>query len=179
MTDKKISFYKGFAISTSEGQQKGIFFRRPILAISVGVYDGNPCGVTIESFIRSVKKNKFNSFIQRSILKNGNVIDHLNEWMEDMSFAGVKINIFCSPIYFKRDFRKLSAVYVGEEDTLIDKIDSFGYESEFNNCSGKCDTEHTIIHFKSGKSIKEKRNGEYHFTYRHIIKDMIDEQYVK
>ena len=94
-----------------------------------------------------------------------------------MDWAGFTANVLCSPVYFEKEYRKLRAISGGKNN--IQDIKSYGFESPFNMCAGACDIEFTIIKLKNGKVLRLKRTGTYHFTYRHIIKDIIDTEHLK
>ena len=80
----------------------------------------------------------------------------------------------CCPIYFKREYRKLKALSVNEDN--IQSIVSYGYEGEYNDCAGNCVVEKTIIILKNGKRIKKKIRGSYKYTYERMVKEIIDEE---
>lgn len=106
------------------------------------------------------------------LIGNGKIVKNIKDWSENMNWGGFNGNILCFPIYFKKQYRKLNAVSCNGDN--IQEIVSYGYESEFNTCSGDCVMEKTVVYMKNGKKIKIKRKEQYHFTYEHIIKDAID-----
>ena len=77
-----------------------------------------------------------------------------------------------SPIYFTREYRKLIAKSTRESDT-IQKVYSYGYEGPYNFCRGACYIERTCIVLRDGSKIQMKKTDFYHYTYIHIVKDML------
>ena len=167
--ETQVTIYKGYVISTEEGVEKGIFFRSPIQKVDFDAYYGTT------KFSASKFANKIKNPIRKLyeiLIGNGNSVKFINDWLNDIDFGGFKGNILTFPVYFKRKYRKLIAQTSNDE--VIEKIESYGYESEYNICSGACFVERTKIHFKSGKVTHIKRTGYYKYTYTHIAKDIID-----
>ena len=77
------------------------------------------------------------------LIGNKNIIKNINSWSDDSDWCGFEGNILCFPIYFKRDYRKLTAISTNNDN--IKEINSYGYESEFNMCGGDCAKEITLI----------------------------------
>lgn len=161
--------YKNYVISTEEGTEKGIFFRCPLQNVSFDGYVEDPL-FSMWKYLEAIK-NPVRRFYE-ILIGNGEIVKNLAEWVEDYDFAGFSANIICFPIYFKRGYRKLHAISC--DDDNIKEITSYGYESEFETCSGYCAMEKTIIRLKNGKKIKIKRGEQYHFTYEYIVKEILD-----
>lgn len=166
----RIDQYNDYVIITDESEERGIFFRNPLQKIFFDAYG-------IEGYQSSAWK--YQNTIKNPIRKwyeiligNGDIIKNISSWLDDGNFAGFDGRIICSPIYFKRNYRKLTAISCNA-DNNITTIESYGYESEFNYCSGDCYVERTVFRLKNGQSVKLERRGQYHYTYAHIIKDII------
>lgn len=87
-------------------------------------------------------------------------------------------NVLCSPIYFKRHFRKLSAVST-DKDSKIQYIWSYGYGNYNYHHFRECDKEITHIGLNGGTCIEMKRSEKYHYTHEDIIKKIIDTQEIE
>ena len=161
--------YKGFVISTEEGEEKGIFFRNPLQKADFDAYYDRPI-FSAWKYLNDIK-NPIRRLYE-ILIGNGNIVKNIKSWSEDMNWGGFNGNILCFPIYFKREYRKLTAHCCASGN--IAKIESYGYESEFNSCGGDCHIEKTVIHLSNGKSIRIKRKEQYHFTYEYIVKEIID-----
>ena len=172
--ETKIKNYKQYVIETEEGIERGIFFRKPIQRIDFMDYYDTPF-MSASEYLTKLK-NPVRRIYERMI-GNGNLVKNLAEWMESCDFAGCAGNILCSPIYFKRDYRKLKA-YSQDCNTNIQELCSYGYESEFNLCGGACDREITHIKLRSGKKIKIKGKDKYNYTYSFMIEELIDKENV-
>lgn len=161
--------YKGYVINVEEGTEKGIFFRNPLQNVFFDAYYDESI-LSAWDYLNDIK-NPIRRLYE-ILIGNGNIVKNIKSWSDDMSWGGFTGHILCTPIYFSRKYRKLSAYscYSGN----IAKIHSYGYESEFNCCSGNCHMEKTVIHLSNGESIRIKRNEQYHFTYMHIVKEIID-----
>lgn len=172
--ENRVVNYKGYVISTEEGKEKGLFFRNPLQKVSFDAYYDDPI-LSAWKYIKDIE-NPIRRLYE-ILIGNGNIVRNIKEWSENCDWGGFNANIICFPIYFKREYRKLVA-HSCESDN-IQKIVSYGYESEFNMCAGECDMEKTVIHLKNGKNIRIKRKEQYHFTYEHIIKKIIDTGIIK
>lgn len=161
--------YKGYVISTEEGTEKGLFFRKPLQKVSFDAYYDEP-KMSAWKYLHDIK-NPFRRFFE-ILIGNGNIIKNIKEWSNDADWGGFTGNILCCPIYYEREYRRLNAVSSG--DYNIQEINSYGYEGEFEICAGHCDMEKTVIKMKNGKKIKIKRGESYHFTYEHLVKNIID-----
>ena len=169
--------YKNYTISTEEGCKRGIFFRNPLQKVDFIVMYGNEANDRVSAYKYS---NDIKNPIRRLyeiLIGNGNIVKNIYKWSESIDFAGFSANILCFPIYLKREYRKLTAHSCGDDN--IKTIESYGYEKEFNICSGACHIEKTRIHLKNRKKIKIKRKKYYHFTYEHIIKEIINTGIIK
>lgn len=161
--------YKGYVITTEEGEEKGIFFRNPLQKAFFDAYYDDPV-LSAWKYLNDIK-NPIKRLYE-ILIGNGNIVKNIKSWSEDIDWGGFSAHILCFPIYFKREYRKLIA-HCCDSDNII-KIESYGYESEFNICSGDCHVEKTVIHLNNGKSIRIKRKEQYYFTYSHIVKEIID-----
>lgn len=161
--------YKGYVISTEEGIEIGLFLRNPLQKVDFDAYYDDS-KMSAWKYLNDLK-NPFRRIFE-FLIGNGNIVKNINDWSNDVDWGGFIGNILCCPVYFKREFRKLNAISSGDDN--IQEIHSYGYESEFNFCSGHCDIEKTVIKLKNGKKIKIKRNKQYHFTYEHLVKEIID-----
>lgn len=167
--ENQVVNYKGYVISTENGMEKGLFFRNPLQKVYFDAYY-NESVLSAWKYLNDIK-NPIRRLYE-ILIGNGNIVKNIKKWSERCDWGGFNGNILCSPIYFHREYRKLVAHSC--EDDNIQKIISYGYESEFNMCSGGCDVEKTIIHLKNRKNIRIKRKNQYHFTYAHIVKEIID-----
>ena len=172
--EKSVDVYKGYIITTEKGEEKGIFFRSPIQKVFFDAYYDR-AKLSFWDFVVAVK-NPIRKFYE-ILLGNWKNIKNIEEYSQDPNLAGVELNILCSPIYFKREYRKLSATSCGNHN--IKEIKSYGYESPYNNCSGTCDIERTTLYLSNSvskrKKVKIKRTDAYEFTYAHIVKKIIDQ----
>lgn len=163
--------YGNYVIQTQEGVEHGIFFRSPIQEVFFDPYDLNDNNKYTKNYLRNIK-NPIRRFYE-ILIGNKDVVNNIETWCGQIGFMGCQIKIFCAPIYFKREYRKLTALSTSASDN-ISSIISYGYESEYNWCSGDCAIEKTIIKLKTGRKLWIKRTERYHYTYRHIIEDIID-----
>ena len=171
--DHKINVvnYNNYVITTTEGTEKGLFFRNPIQKVTFDAYFDR------SNFSAWAYLNKIKNPIRRFyeiLIGNRQIIKNIDEWSKDYDWAGFTANILCFPIYFKREYRTLSASST-DTNTNIQSIKSYGYESEFNFCAGDCALEKTIIKLKTRKKLKFKKNEQYHFTYRQVIERILDD----
>lgn len=167
--ENEVINYKGYVISTEEDTKRGIFFRNPLQKVDFVAFDGDGRFSPYE--YKVAIKNPLRR-IYEILLGNGNVVKNIEQWYKSCDFAGFTANILCSPIHFKRKYRKLKAVCIGDDN--IQKINVYGYEGEYNICGGCCDKEKTSLKFKTGKTMKLKRTGTYHFIYPFVIENIID-----
>ena len=168
--------YKNYTIDTEEGEQKGIFFRNPLQKIYYEAYCNVPDPkMSAWVYLEAIAKNPIRRFYER-IIGNGQVIKNIREWAEHDNWAGFKAYRLFSPIYFTRQYRKLTAQ--SDVDNFILAVESYGYEPPFNITSGTCHIEKAVIRLRDGKRVKITRKGNYHFTYAHVVTEMIDTQIV-
>ena len=163
--------HKNYVIQTTEGTERGIFFRSPLQKVFFDPYNLDDNNKYTKNYLRKIK-NPIRRFYE-ILIGNKDVVNNIDTWLSQIGFGGCQITVFCAPIYFNREYRKLTAVSTSTTDN-ISSIISYGYESEFNWCSGDCVIEKTTIKLKTGRKLRIKRNEQYHYTYRHIIKDIID-----
>lgn len=169
--ENNITNYKDYVITTSDNMIKGIFFRNPIQPIEMDTWADEEF-YSAWAYLNKLKGNKFRRFWEK-FLGNKMVVDNIEKWSENMDWGGCKVNILAKPIYFHRQQRKLTAICTNP-NCNIQKIESYGYESEWNVCGGACVVEKTIITLKTGEKIHIKRNDYYHFTYEHVIREIIE-----
>jgi hypothetical protein len=165
-----ISYYKGYVIITDEKTEKGIFFRSPIQKAAFDDYGNHHRNVW--KYANSIK-NPLRRFYE-ILIGNGKIVKNINKWVDELDFGGFRGNILCSPIYFKRECRKLTAISCGNHD--IREIKSYGYESEFNNCDGACHMERTTIRMKHGRTVRCRGKEHFRYTYKHIVEEIIDSE---
>lgn len=168
--ETNIISYKGYTIYTEEGTEKGIFFRWPIQKVNFDAYYGH-AKFSAGKFAHNIK-NPIRK-IYEIMIGNGKAVKNIEKWLCELDFGGFSGNIVCSPIYFKREYRKLSAIS-NNGNTNFKSIESYGYESTFNECAGACALEKTIFKITNGKTIRSKRKTSYYYTYAHVIEDVID-----
>jgi hypothetical protein len=150
MIETNVKNYKDFVISTEKGTEKGIFFRSPIQKVYFDAYYDEDTFSAWEYKTRI--KNPLVKFIE--ILKgNKHIVHNINQWADEDNWAGFDANILRSPIYFWREYRKLTAESASP-DTNIKSINSYGFESQYNTCGGSCKIEKTIFTEKR----KENKN---------------------
>lgn len=165
-----ITNYKGYIITTEEGEEKGIFFRNPLQKV---LFD--TCGYG--NFSAYEYSNRIKNPIRRFyeiLIGNRKTLKELQKFLNRVDCAGFFGNKLCSPIYFQRKYRKLTAVYADDGNPSITEIRSYGYESEFNYCDGACHLERTKVSLKNGKVMRLKAREYFHFTFKHIVEEVID-----
>ena len=162
--------YKNYIIHSEDGNQKGIFFRSPLQKVYFDTYN---CGDYRFSAYRYSRNLTFIRIIYEYLIGNGYIVKNIFKWIDEIEFGGFYGNILCSPIYFNRNYRKLTAHSSSDSDN-IQSIKAYGYESQFNECAGKCTVERTKIRLKNGKTVRIKIRDEYHNTYSHIIEGIIN-----
>lgn len=167
--ENRITNHKEYVITTEEGTEKGLFFRSPLQKVTFDGYYDNP-KFSAWKYLKDIQ-NPIRRMYE-ILIGNGNIVKHIKEWSEDIDWCGFNGNILCLPIYFKRKYRKLRAISNG--DNNIQEIISYGFESPFEICAGACAIENTTVLLKNGKRIKMRRKKYYHFTYSHIVKEVID-----
>lgn len=174
--EHNVTNYKDYVITTSDNMVKGIFFRSPIQPIDKDTYAEDEFH-SAWVYLNKLKENRFRRFWEK-LLGNKKVVNNIEKWSESMDWGGCRVNILASPIYFYRQQRKLEAICTNP-DCNIQKIESYGYESQWNYCGGACVVEKTVITLKNGKKMHITRNDYYHFTYEHIIEKIIEKGVIK
>lgn len=163
--------YKDYVITTKEGVEKGLFFRSPIQKRTIMTYFD--MSEMDQKYIEKIRNpGTIRRFFER-LLGNGEVLKNLDNYLNDIDCAGFDIKYICSPIYFKRESRHLTAVCTNPKKN-IQKIVSHGYEDQYNICGGDCHVEKTIITTKTRSKIRIKKKEQYEYTYAHIVKRTID-----
>lgn len=165
----RIYNFKEFVITTIEGTERGLFFRSPLQNIDFDAYH-DEARFSAWKYISDIK-NPIRKLYE-ILIGNKEIVKNVDKWSEDCNFAGFRGNILCSPIYFKRQYRKLKAISSSNE-TNIKKVISYGYESEFNTCSGDCVIEKTVVVLRNGEKIKMRERGKYFYTYSYCIEKLI------
>lgn len=168
--------YKSYVIHTENGTEHGVFFRGPIQKVSYDAY--YDARKTQNAWDYSAKlKNPIRKILE-ILLGNKHIVDNIAKWEEEMDWAGFTANKLCVPVYFKRDYRTLTA-HAQDPSLNIQTVKSHGYESQYELCSGGCVVEKTIIKTKAGKSIRVKIHEKYQYTYEHLFREMADSQQVQ
>lgn len=166
-----VTSHKNYIIKTEEGIEKGIFFRSPIQKAFIDFYYNHEYNEKYTKDYFDKIKNPIRR-IYEILIGNKDIIKNIDKMINNIDIMGCDVNVLCSPIYFKREYRKLVAEPVDYDGIM--SITSYGYESEFTYCAGDCVVEKTKIKLKNGKTLKIKTRDQYHYTYAHIIKDIID-----
>lgn len=170
--ETRVVNYKNYTIATEEGNQRGIFFRNPLQKVDFIVIYGNEADDKVSAYKYMYDIKNPIRRLYEILIGNGNIVKNIAKWADHDNFGGFSANILQFPVYFNREYRKLTAYSCGDDN--IQKIESYGYEKEYNICSGACDVERTRFYLKNGKTIKIKKNEYYRFTYEHIVKEVID-----
>ena len=172
--ETSVTNYRDYVITTKSGVERGIFFRSPIQSVG---YDGYSWQSKFSpwNYMEAIK-NPIRRLYE-ILIGNGNIVKNIKNWAREPNFGGFRGNIICFPIYFKRDYRSLLAESTGTGN--IKKIKSYGYESEYCTCGGECKVEKTKVWLKNGKVIHLRENELFHYTYLHIVKDIIDSGEIK
>lgn len=160
-----------YTIKTTEGVQRGLYFRSPIQKVEFST------DYEISTFSAYEYVDRIKSPIQRAfqiLIGNRRIVSNVNKWEkdDDGSWAGFFANIVCCPVYFKRNYRKLNA-YSNSSADNIQSIVSYGYEGQWENCAGACKIENTKILLKTGKVLKERCSEYFQYTYAHKVEEMI------
>lgn len=169
--ETNVKMYKDYVIVTKKGKEKGLFFRSPIQKVSFDAYYGEAGELSAYTYADKIEKSSIRRFFE-TLIGNGRIVKNLNEWIKDYDFGGFDANKLCFPIYFSRQFRSLEAVSQNPE-TLIKKIVSYGYESEWEFVAGGCKKETTTITMKNGQKVSSKTTERFDKTYEHIIEKIL------
>ena len=96
--------------------------------------------------------------------------------VDRIDWAGFEANKLCFPIYFSRNCRSLKCILNDPEglENNISGVSSYGFEDQWETVNGGCKVEITKIKLKSGKTIRRKKFDSYHYTFAHVIKNLID-----
>ena len=140
----------------------GIFFRWPMRKVQKDEYEE-----TTYSWLRWAKF----TFFPR--LYNWKEYYNVEDWREDIDFAGFTILEFCSPLYFKRFIRK--AFHKIIDHSCIDSIEVKGEICPKFITSGKCIWEKTKFKYLDCSSKIFFRYGAFHFYYKHVVEEEIKE----
>lgn len=157
---------KNYYLSSDRGIHKGIFFRKPIQRVNLNVYgDGSFSGADhfIYNYMRKLKNPLFRCY--QYILGNRKRIKSIKDHIDDVSFYGADVNILCSPIYFKREYRELNLVCPNHPG--IARIHAYGYESPFETVTGNCVKEVAKIYHTDGSVSRRVSYQTYDLTYTH------------
>ena len=167
--------YDDYLMVCEEGTEVGIFFRSPIQVATFMDYitlEGS--GFDIGRYINEIKNPIRRVF--ETLLGNKDVVNTL---LHDDDIADVyKINVLCSPLYFRRRYRKLECnARTDSCKGTIGSIRSYGYDTKFEAwCAGVTHSEKTHIRFKHNLVKKTKiriKKKSYRYTYKHVIEDVM------
>lgn len=153
-----------YQIRADRGIHKGIFFRKPIQKMQINIYgDGSFSGRDhhIYNYIRRLKNPIFRWY--QYILGNKESIRQIKMHIDEVGFYGVTINVLCSSIYFKREYRELDMICF--DHPAIERIHAYGYESPFENVSGHCAKEVATIYYRDGWTSGVISYKDYDLTY--------------
>lgn len=168
--ENRIINYQSYIIHTQTQDKRGMFFRNFRQHIHCDMwYNAEKMNGYLDKIKNPVRK------LYEILLGNKEVVCNLGKWMNETDFCGCDIYIIHCPIYFKRHIRTLTAIDTSNKCNIA-KIQSSGYESEFNYCAGHCEVERTKIKLKNGKTMRIVQKGQFHCTYEHIVKQIIDSQ---
>lgn len=170
MKNVRTVIHNSHLITAEEGVQFGIFFRNPIQKISFDTYYCDMPRISAWEY-----KNKIKNPIRKMyeiIIGNKNIIDNIEKWSKNIDWGGFNANVLMSPIYFSRQYRKLTSTSSNPND-VIQKVVSYGYEGPYNYCCGSCHIERTKFILKNGKRVRFTVKDQYHYTYIHIIESII------
>lgn len=165
-----IETFKGFSIITEEGIQYGIFFRSPIQKVEFDAYYADIPETSAYIFQKKIKNPIRRAY--EILIGNYEPVKNISKWLDVEDFAGFVGNKLMSPIYFKRNYRRLIATNE-KSNNAINKVESYGYEGPYNRCSGACHIERTKITLRNGTIMKKVTKKQYHYTYEHIVEGMI------
>lgn len=101
--------YKGYVIRSEEGEEKGLFWRNPLQKVGYDAYYPEAM-FSAWDYLDKIKKPLYRFF--QIVLGNRKVLKNIEEWSNSCDWGGFNANILCSPIYFKRNYRKLTAILV-------------------------------------------------------------------
>lgn len=163
-----------YIIFHDEGIETGLFFRFPIRKLYYKVFTEQKNDPSLIDFVQDCKDSKLFRILNY-ILGNKDVVKEVLE--EDIftenNLYGIDIYKIISPIYFKRNYRKLDIINM-DEDQPVNYISSYGYDDKYNQVAGYCNKEITYIHTKyNKKEIKLRRGKSYLYTYIHTAKELI------
>lgn len=176
--ESKIYDNENYTIYTEEYVESGIFFQNPI---QERTFDTDPFednhfdfydfqakwnGSVVFRFIHTLLGNKK----QMDAIREGGGLPY--------DVCGVNLRTFVSPIYTKREGRSLN-MYAKNLLLEIQEIHSSGYELPYTRVSGDCHVETTQMTTRTDRKLKYKYGKQYHFTYAHIVKDLLNSLVVK
>ena len=166
---RNVTVYKDYTIITEEGVQKGIFFRSPFQMAFFDAYYGD---MPFDAYTYAKKiKNPIRRFYE-ILIGNKNIVKSIGRLLDNIDWAGFDARIVVCPIYFKRRYRRLRA-YTPNKDMTVREIKSYGYEFGFELAAGDCHIEKTKIYIRDGNVITTTKKDQYHYTYRHVVKEEI------
>lgn len=178
LEDIKTENYQNYTIITEEGTESGLFFRCPIRKHCFTVLDGlmedESYNFSIYDFADKVVSSRLFR-IKQYLLGNGSQVKDIlkGDIFDDFEFYGLSMNIIVNPIYFNRDYRKLTMISTSE-DNPIEIMESFGYNDYLYDVAGDCNKETTKIKYKykKKKEVRINRN-RYKYTYTHIAREIV------
>ncbi len=167
-----VTNHNAYTIITKEYREYGIFFRSPIQKVYYDTYCNNP--LSAYAFANRVVKSNIYALYQM-LIGNGKILKQLPDMVDRVDWAGFEANKLCFPIYFSRNCRTLKCILndpEGIENNIL-SVSSYGFEEHWETVSGGCKLERTKVKLKSGKTIRRKRSNSYHYTFAHVIKELI------
>ena len=181
VNDIKVKVINNFDLIIKEGFQTGIYFRSPLCEVDISYFDPDTKDPTlylkecnISLYKRLIEYIKGNYHIINKVLPR--YLADINDI--DVSARGVGVNIFISPIYFKREFRELICETKTPKLSNIQSIYSFGYKY-FDDISGTNDysKETTYFSFINYMNDYKTTNNEFQWTYEFIIENLLNNIY--
>lgn len=163
-----------YVIFYDEGIETGLFFRFPIRKVCYKIYTERKNDPSLIEYYQNCKDFKLFRVLNY-ILGNKDAVNTVldEDFFSDDELYGVDVNKIISPIYFKRNYRKLDIINM-DEDQPVNYISSYGYDDEYNQIAGNCNKEITYIHTKhKRREIKLRRGKKYLYTYIHTAKELI------
>lgn len=168
-----VTNHNAYTIITRDYREYGIFFRSPIQKVHYNTYCNNHPLSAYEFANRVVKSTIY--AIYQTLIGNGKVLKQLPDMVDRLDWAGFEANKLCFPIYFSRNCRSLKCILNDPEriENNILSVSSYGFEDRWETVNGGCKVERTKIKLKSGKTIRRKKFNSYHYTFAHVIKELI------
>lgn len=161
---------KGMSIVTNHNfYKKGLFLRNPIQKIQYDVMTYDNDVNNAYQWIDTAKKKVI------PYLLNWNKFKKISNFIHLENAGCIYVNELRNPLYFERKGRELKCI-ITDETHPVYEVYSWGYEWEWESCSGYCVKEMTIITFRDGRKHHTTNYGKYKWTYEHIVMDFIKSQ---